>query len=93
MSITVESVVEFLKNAVMDLKDIEPEDLSMDTELESIQLESLDYVDIQVNIQKTYKVAILSDLFVSRQVTTIGQLAAYIVAEVTKLASAQEVTA
>lgn len=93
MSITVESVVEFLKNAVMDLKDIESEDLSMDTELESIQLESLDYVDIQVNIQKTYKVAILSDLFVSRQVTTIGQLAAYIVAEVTKLASAQEVTA
>ena len=83
---THESVFEFIKDAVLELKDIEPEDITPESELETIDLESLDYVDLQVNIRKKYKIEILSDLFVSGQIKTLGQLASYIVAETAKLA-------
>jgi acyl carrier protein len=81
MSMKAADVFEFLKDAVLELKDVEPEDITRNTELETLDLESLDYVDIQVNIQKTYKVAVVPDVFTSGQIITMGQLADYIVAE------------
>jgi acyl carrier protein len=87
-------VFEFLKNAVLELKDIEPEDIQQDTSLEALALDSLDYVDVQVNIRKTYKVEVLPELFTSGRITTIGQLAAHIVAEASKVgAETEEVAA
>ena len=83
--LTNDTVFEFLKNAVLELKDIEPEDIQPDTALESMDLDSLDYVDVQVNIRKTYKVEILPELFISGQITTIGELANHIVSESAKV--------
>lgn len=84
MTINESTVFEFLRDSILELKDIEAEDIKMESELETIDLESLDYVDLQVNIRKKYKIEILSDLFVSGQIKTVGELATYIVSEVAK---------
>ena len=83
-------VFNFLKDAILELKDIEPSDIVESTELEAIDLQSLDYVDIQVNIKKTYGVSISSEIFSTGKVKTMGELAGYIVTEADNL---QEVTA
>jgi acyl carrier protein len=87
------TVFEFLKNAVLELKDIEPEDIELDTSLEALALDSLDYVDVQVNIRKTYKVEILPELFTSGRIKTIGELAAHIVSEADQVEAAAEAAA
>lgn len=81
MNVTSNTIMEFLVSAILELKDIEAEDITRDASLEAIALDSLDYVDIQVNIQKTYKVALHSDLFLSKRITTLGELADYIETE------------
>ncbi|MFP5391656.1 MAG: phosphopantetheine-binding protein [Gammaproteobacteria bacterium] len=85
---TNESVFQFLKDAVLELKDIEEDDVTPESALETIDLESLDYVDLQVSIRKKYQLEIPSDLFVSGQISTLGQLASYIVEESAKLSAA-----
>lgn len=89
MNMNTSAVFNFLKDAVLELKDIEPADITESTELEGIDLQSLDYVDIQVNIRKTYGVAISSEVFSTGTVKTMGELAAYIVAEAGKLQDAK----
>ena len=67
-------VFEFLKAAILELKDIDSSAITADTLLETIQLDSLDYVDIQVNIRKTYRVEVVAELFTSGKVRTLGEL-------------------
>lgn len=83
------AIFEFLKNAILEVKDVEEDDVQPDTSLESLALESLDYVDIQVNIKKTYNVEMTSDQFASGKIKTLGELAAHIL----EVASTAEVSA
>lgn len=89
MNVTSNTIMEFLVSAILELKDLEAEDITRDMSLEAIALDSLDYVDIQVNIQKTYKVALHSDLFLSKRITTLGELADYIATEYAAISSAE----
>jgi acyl carrier protein len=70
--------LKFLKNAILEVKDIEENDVKPEITLESLALESLDYVDIQVNIKKKYNVEMTSDQFASGDIKTLGELAEYI---------------
>ena len=81
------AIFEFLKNAILEVKDIEEDDVQPDTGLELLALESLDYVDIQVNIKKTYNVEMTSDQFASGKIKTLGELAGHIL-EATSTAAA-----
>jgi acyl carrier protein len=78
MNLDINSILNFLREAVIELKDIEPEDILAGTELASMDLDSLDYVDIQVNIRREYGVQVQADVFASGQIKTFGQLAEYI---------------
>ena len=72
------AIFEFLKNAILEVKDVDESDIAPETSLQSLALESLDYVDIQVNIRKTYDVEITSDQFASGMMSTLGDLADHI---------------
>ena len=78
MSHDANAIFAFLKEAVLELKDIDPTDFTTDTELASIDLDSLDLVDIQVNIRREYGVQLPAGLFVDGKLHSFGQLASYI---------------
>jgi acyl carrier protein len=76
-----EAVLAFLGETIQDLVDVEPGDLGRDAVLEELGLISLDYVEIHVLTKREYGVGLSLELFVSGQVTTLGELTDYIVAQ------------
>jgi acyl carrier protein len=73
-----EEVIQFLSAAIEDLVDVDPDDLRPDMVLEELGLISLDYVEIHVLTKRRYGVELSLELFVSGQVTTLGELADYV---------------
>jgi acyl carrier protein len=73
-----EEVIQFLREAIEDLVDVDPDDLRADMVLEELGLISLDYVEIHVLTKRRYGVELSLELFVSGQVTTLGELADYV---------------
>jgi len=73
-----EEVIQFLREAIEDLVDVDPDDLRPDMVLEELGLISLDYVEIHVLTKRRYGVELSLELFVSGQVTTLGELADYV---------------
>lgn len=72
------NIVEFLREAILELKDIDEAMLVPELTFEELALDSLDYVEIQVRIMKMYKVEIGPALFSSGQLKNLGDLYAYI---------------
>lgn len=75
-------IFEFIKNTIVDMKDMDDDDeLTLDTSLESLELDSLDYIEVQVSVKKRYAVDLVADLFVSGKITNIEQLVDYVASE------------
>ncbi|GGX48210.1 acyl carrier protein [Undibacterium squillarum] len=72
------STLEFLKNEIADLVDFEPEAMQEDTPLAALELDSLDYVSLQLAVKKKFAVQINFDDFTSGQITSLGQFCSYI---------------
>lgn len=72
------SIIAFLNEAIMELKDIDEDELLPALTFEQLQLDSLDYVEIQLRVQKRYKVRIDPELIESGKLATLGDLYAYI---------------
>jgi acyl carrier protein len=72
------NVAEFLQDAIVELKDVDEATLIPALTFEELELDSLDYVEIQLRIKKKFKVEITPDLFASGQLKNLGDLYAYI---------------
>ena len=72
------NVAEFLQDAIVELKDVDESTLIPALTFEELELDSLDYVEIQLRIKKKFKVEITPDLFASGQLKNLGDLYAYI---------------
>jgi acyl carrier protein len=72
------NIVEFLQEAILELKDFDEDKLVPELTFEELALDSLDYVEIQLRIKKKFKVQITPELFSSGQLKTLGDLCAYI---------------
>lgn len=72
------NVAEFLQDAIVELKDVDESTLVPALTFEELELDSLDYVEIQLRIKKKFKVEITPDLFASGQLKNLGDLYAYI---------------
>jgi acyl carrier protein len=75
--ITQEDVLVFVQGIIEEVKDFEGV-IDFDTTLEALALDSLDYVQTQIEAKKRYGVDLNAELFISGQITTVGQLCAYI---------------
>ena len=72
------NVAEFLQDAIVELKDVDESTLVPALTFEELELDSLDYVEIQLRIKKKFKVEITPDLFASGQLKNLGDLYEYI---------------
>jgi acyl carrier protein len=72
------NVAEFLQDAIVELKDVDEAALVPALTFEELELDSLDYVEIQLRIKKKFKVEITPELFASGQLKNLGDLYAYI---------------
>jgi acyl carrier protein len=72
------NVAEFLQDAIVELKDVDEATLIPALTFEELELDSLDYVEIQLRIKKKFKVEITPELFASGQLKNLGDLTAYI---------------
>ena len=63
---------------MLELKDIDEAALAPTLTLEELDLDSLDYVEIQVGIKKNFGVAIDPELFASGALKTLGDVCRYV---------------
>lgn len=70
-------VLEFVRNIVEEVKDFEGE-ITYDTTFEELALDSLDYVQTQIEAKKQFGVELRPELFASGQITNVGELCTYI---------------
>jgi len=72
------TVDKFLCDMILELKDIEESDLNPETTLEKLDLDSLDYVELQVGIKKKFGVSMEPELFLSGKIKTFGDVCSYV---------------
>ena len=72
------SVNNFLKEIILELKDIDEDRLTEDLSIQELALESLDYVELQVLVKKRYGVEVNPDLFMNGKLSTFGDVVAYV---------------
>jgi acyl carrier protein len=80
----------FLRDAILELKDLDEAILVPETTIEDLQLDSLDYVEIQVGIKRQYDVSIDAELFATGAIKTLGDLITYISTHSAKAPQAAE---
>lgn len=76
--VTKQQVLEFVRELIAEVKDYDGV-VEFDTTLEALALDSLDYVQAQIEAKKRYGVNLTSELFMSGQIKTVGEMCAYIV--------------
>ena len=69
---------QFLRSTILELKDIDESALVPQMAIADLELDSLDYVEIQVGIKKNFAVDIDPRLFESGAIRTLGDLCRYI---------------
>lgn len=75
---TIESVFDVIRDLILELKDDEIENIAMDSTIESLDLDSLDFVEMQVVVRKKLGVAMDPKAFASRNISTLRALCDYI---------------
>lgn len=76
--ITKNEVLTFVRDIIEEVKDFDGA-IEYDTKLEALALDSLDYVQTQIEAKKRFGVDLTAELFISGQISTVGQLCDYIV--------------
>ena len=71
------NIFEFIKESLLAIKDFDIE-ITPETYLNAVELDSLDYVFVQVEVQKIFGVEINYDDFKDGQIPTFGAFADYI---------------
>jgi len=75
---TEKEIFEFLKGVLLNFLDIAPDDITPETRVADLSMESLDFVELQLEIVKTYKTQVRPAVFESGEVKTISDFARYI---------------
>lgn len=71
----------FLRDLIMDMKEVDEGSIEPTSTFESLGLDSLDFVELQVAVKKKFKVDLLSENFSSGKIVNMNQIVAYIDAE------------
>ncbi|WP_028695865.1 phosphopantetheine-binding protein [Pseudomonas cremoricolorata] len=86
---TVDSVFSIVRELILELKDVDESDVTLDASIEAMEFDSLDFVEMQVVVQKKIGVALDPDAFANRNITTLRQVCELVV----ELAEPVEATA
>lgn len=72
------SVVEYLKTFVLEMTDVEESDFSADMSIEQAGLDSLDFIELKVGLNKRYGVKIEPEALTSGRIKTIADFVDYV---------------
>ena len=84
---TTESVFNVIRELILELKDDEIENITLESTIEGLDLDSLDFVEMQVVVRMKLGVAMDPKAFASRNIGTLQALCDYIL-ELTQAAQA-----
>lgn len=73
-----EEIFAFLKDVILNISDIDESEIQPSTSVGDLGLESLDFVEVQVNVRKKYGVEVPSTAFADGEVKDLGSLVDYI---------------
>lgn len=73
-----ENVFLVARELILEVKDIEEHEITPQTRIDALELDSLDFVEMQVVIKKKFGVALDPAVFASGQVTTLQQMCDHI---------------
>jgi len=72
------SVLLFLKGVITEMKDVEEDDIGMESTLAEIALDSLDYVEIQLAVKKQYSVDVSQNAFLDGSIKTMQDFCSFV---------------
>ena len=75
---TYQTIYRDVCDMICDAKDLEQGDLSPETPLQQLRLDSLDYVELMVLAKREFAVTVDADTFASRPNLTLGELCQYL---------------
>lgn len=76
-----EDILAHLTELIVDMKDCETSAVHSTATFEDLELDSLDFVELQVSVKKRYRVNLVPDLFATGTIANMGQLVDYIAGE------------
>ena len=80
---TVEDVLSFLRTVITEMKDVEEDEIQLESRMEDLALDSLDYVEIQLAVKKQYGANVAQTDFVKDGIKTIGDFCAFVSSAIT----------
>lgn len=78
MTHTEQDIFGFVKNKLLDFLDVEEDAIIPVTEISSLGLESLDFIELQVELERAYGVKVQPSVFATGDVRTVSQFVLYI---------------
>ncbi|WP_175998023.1 acyl carrier protein [Burkholderia stabilis] len=73
-------IFNYIRDMIAEMRDLTEEEVSMETSIDELGLDSLDYVEIKVNVTREFMVHLTPMLFETK-IKTVGQLCTYIAQE------------
>lgn len=77
--LTQETVFSFLKDSILELKDVEEEAIKAESALMDFGLDSLDFVEVQVMLKRKFAVQINPVIFANGDVRTLADFSRHVV--------------
>lgn len=71
-------IFEFIQNLIVDMKDCVADNVTRWATFDQLNLDSLDFVELQVAVKKSYRVDLVHDLFADGAISNIGELVDFI---------------
>lgn len=76
-----EDVLEKVCEMICDAKDLEPDEVTENTRLMALKLDSLDYVELMVLAKREYNITLEADWFIQNPNITLSELCQHIIKE------------
>ncbi len=81
--VAAQEVFEFLKDLVLNITDTEEGQIEPSARVEDLGLESMDLVELLIAVRKKYGVEMAPRAFADGNLTTLGQVADYVLEQLT----------
>jgi acyl carrier protein len=76
-------VFDVTRELILELKDIDESEFNLDTRIDVLELDSLDFVELQVVMKKHFAVALDAQAFASGKVSTLRDMCELVVRSAT----------
>lgn len=77
--ISKEDIFDSIKKRILVMKDINENEVLMESTFESLKFDSLDYIELQVYVQECYVIKIPDQMLYQRTIASIEDAANYII--------------